>query len=123
MLKTFSLSKKNSILASTPLFMESTLKSVRQVSFWLFFTIGILHISSSILAAQNVVTPESKVIFYALDLPFLFFALVYASSQATLLLGKVLDNKKTALIFSIFVSAMIFLIALIWNFNLLDAPI
>lgn len=100
--------------------MESFLKSLSQVSFFFFAVLGILHIGVSSLTAQGVVTTETRVLFYVLDLPFLLAALIYASTRLSLTLGKIFDNHKWPLILCSVLASVVFIGALVLNFFIPD---
>ena len=103
--------------------MPKTLQNVAQVALIFFIFFGFLHISASILIAQEIIAKPNWIIFNVLDLPFILAGLVYASAKLSLMFGRITDNYRTPLIICSGVSIVLFLIALYLNFVLPDATI
>jgi hypothetical protein len=103
--------------------MQKTLHSVASVSFVFFVAFGILHIVASILISQGLIARTNWLIFNVLDLPFLLAALTYGTSKLSLTLENITGKLKIPLIVCGSLAAVVFLIALYFNFGLTDAQI
>jgi hypothetical protein len=97
------------------------LQNLAHVSLFFFVIFGGLHISASLLLANGVVDRVDSLIFNALDLPFLFAALVYGSARFSLALESITGNVKVPFIVCSSFSFLVFLGALYLNFGLADA--
>ncbi len=100
--------------------MQKTLENISEVALFFFLGTGLLHIGASILIAQEVIDPVDLLIFRVLDLPFLLAGLTYGTTRLSLSLGKLSGNWKTPVLVCSFLSAVVFLIALYFNFFLPD---
>lgn len=103
--------------------MEKTLQNVSQVAFFFFLVLGFLHISSSILIAQGVLTRSTWLLFNSLDLPFLFAGLAYGNAKLSLTLGNIMGNLKIPFMIITLLCGVAFITALYFNFVLPDASL
>jgi hypothetical protein len=80
---------------------ETTAKNLQEVSFYLFFTLGITHILSGLLLANQFYITSSWLVNRLLDIPFLITTLcyIYASLKLHLLKEKIYSHT-TDLIFA-----------------------
>ena len=101
--------------------MQKTLQSIASVSFIFFVVLGGLHISTSLLLAQDVLNPATTLLWNALDLPFLMAALLYGTSRLSLTLEDITGNLKIPFALSGMAALIIFGFALYLNFGFPDA--
>lgn len=101
--------------------MQKTLQNLAHVSLFFFVVLGGLHISASLLLANGAVDRVDSLLFNALDLPFLFAALVYGSARFSLALENLTGNLKVPVIVCGSFSFLVFVGALYFNFGLTDA--
>jgi hypothetical protein len=67
---------------------ELIAKNLNEVSFYFFFIVGLTHIVSGLLFANQFFTPTTWLINRLLDIPFLWVTLIYLYSNAKLYLIK-----------------------------------
>lgn len=103
--------------------LQKTVQSIASVSFLFFVVLGGLHISSSLLLAQDVFHTSTYLFWNALDLPFLLAALAYGTSQLSLTLEDITGNLKIPFLFSSLVALVVFAIGLYLNFGFPDAKL
>jgi hypothetical protein len=103
--------------------MHSTLKSISYVSLFFLMILGGLHLSSTILVSQGIQSETLSLLSKTLDLPFLFVALIYGTSRASLSLEDITGNLKMPLIIFSSLSGALLMLALILNFGIPDAPL
>lgn len=101
--------------------MQKLVQNIAHVSLFFFVVFGGMHISASLLLANGVVDQVDALIFNALDLPFLFSALVYGSARLSLEMELIMGQIKAPFIVCSSFSLVIFLSALYFNFALPDA--
>ncbi len=101
--------------------MQKVLQNLAHISLLFFVIFGGLHISASLLLANGVIDRVDSLLFNALDLPFLFAALIYGSSRFSLALEVITGNLKIPFIVCSSCSFLVFLGALYFNFGLTDA--
>jgi len=80
-----------------------------------------MHLSTALLIAQGVVNSTDTLLFKVLDLPFLFSALLYGTSQLSLTLEDITGNLKVPLLLCSLFSIAAFVGALYLNFGFPDA--
>jgi len=100
--------------------MENTLRSVSHISFFFFCVFGALHLSASMLMIQELDSRFMTLIYQSMDLPFLLAGLVYGTSRLSIHAEHILGKSKIPLIVCGAISAVLFLIALYFNFVLPD---
>lgn len=103
--------------------MQKTLQSIAGVSFLFFVVLGGLHISTSLLLAQDVINTPTHLIWNALDLPFLLAALLYGTSQLSLSLEDITGSLKIPFALSSTAALIVFGLALYINFGFPDASL
>ena len=101
--------------------MQKTLQSIAGVSFIFFVVLGGLHISTSLLLAQDVINVPTRLIWNALDLPFLLAALLYGTSRLSLTLEDLTGNLKVPFTLLGTTGLLILILALYTNFGFPDA--
>lgn len=100
--------------------MENTLRSVSHISFFFFCVFGALHIAASMLMVQELDSGFMTLVYQSMDLPFLLAGLVYGTSRLSTHVGHITGTQKIPLIVCGAISAVLFLIALYFNFALPD---
>ncbi len=101
--------------------MQKTVQSISQISFYFFLAFGLIHICSAILVSQGITGNFNMLIFRTLDLPFLFAALAYGGSKLSLKIEEITGELTVPVVVCSFLSIVIFLAALYFNFALPDA--
>lgn len=103
--------------------MEKTIRSVSHISFLFFFIFGALHIGASMLMMQGMNGETTMLIFRALDLPFLFAGLIYGTTRLSMHIGHITGKLKVPLIICGALAAVLFVIAMVFNFTLPDVQL
>ncbi|EKD48346.1 MAG: hypothetical protein ACD_65C00007G0001 [uncultured bacterium] len=96
--------------------MSKTIENINKISFPFFAVLGITHILSMLMLANNYVPTIAEIIYKTLDLPFLLSALIYGSSAFQLGLYKIRLHSRILTIILVILSSMIFMTAIYLNF-------
>jgi len=98
--------------------MNKTAENINKVSFIFFAILGVTHLLSMLMLANNYMPTIAEIIYKTLDLPFLLSALIYGSSAFQLGLYKIGLHSRILTIILISLSTAIFVTALYLNFKL-----
>lgn len=94
---------------------KDVLRTLRQVSLFFFFIIGVSHLLSGLFVSNNILLPASNIINRILDIPFALIGTIFGLSQAKISS----DSKGLKLYYGLMVIISLLVLGLLLYINLL----
>lgn len=96
--------------------MPKTLENINKISFLFFAILGLTHVLSMLMLANNYATDLATIAYKTLDLPFLLATIIYGGSALQLGFNKIGLRSKALTTILMILGALIFAVALYINF-------
>ena len=100
--------------------MPKTIQNINRVSFLFFATLGLIHVLSMLMLANNYAPALAETLYKTLDLPFLLATLIYGGSALHIGLNKIGLRSKGLTFILVALLGIAFVLALYLNFFFQD---